>query len=168
VYGRAFYENVADALTGFLPPSLRAFEWYRSSHNLKLWYGDAEREHYEVQIIKTGSKKYDLGLEIGFHAEHKDAATNERVLADLVKAEKRWRGTLGKEPKAGTFIGGQFDKWRRISEVWDGVSDDPGVAVDAAERLATYIRTFEPIRGGDGRRAPARRATKQDRSGSRP
>jgi hypothetical protein len=143
VYGKAFYDTVADALTGFLPPSLRDFEWYRSSHNLKLWYGDEGREHYEVQIIKRGKI---LGLEIGFHAEHKDATRNENAIAKLLKVEKRWRAKLGKDPEAGAFIGTRFGNWRRISEVWDSVNDDPGVAVDAAERLASYIQTLEPLR----------------------
>jgi hypothetical protein len=148
VYGKGFYENVADALTGFLPPSLRDFEWYRTSANLKLWYGPEGKEHYEVQVVKFGPKKLDLGLEIGFHAEHKDGARNDDVLAGLVKAEKSWRTELGSEPEVGEFIGYQSKIWRRISEVWIGVTDDPGVAVDAAERLATYIKTLEPIRTG--------------------
>jgi hypothetical protein len=156
VYGRAFYDQVGDALTGFLPPSLRDFEWYRTSANLKLWYGDEGREHYEAQIVKIGPKKVDLGLEIGFHSEHKDPARNDGVLDALMKAEKRWRTDLGKDPEAGEFIGHQSKTWRRISEVWTGVTDDPFVAVDAAERLATYIKTFEPIRTGKVRRASAR------------
>jgi hypothetical protein len=156
VYGRTFYEQVADALTGFLPPSLRNFEWYRTSANLKLWYGDEGREHYEVQIVKIGPKKLDVGLEIGFHAEHKDKTLNDGVLEGLVKSEKRWRTELGKKPEVGEFIGYQSKTWRRISEVWTGVTDEPFVAVDAAERLATYIKTLEPIRTttGGARGAP--------------
>jgi hypothetical protein len=146
VYGRSFYEQVADALPGFLPPSMRNFEWYRTSANLKLWYGAEGREHYEVQIVKTGPKKLDLGLEIGFHAEHKDVARNDDTMQGLVKAEKRWRGELGKQPEVGEFIGYQSKVWRRMSEVWTGVTDDPFVAVDAAERLAMYIKALEPLR----------------------
>ena len=160
MYGRSFYEHVADAVTGFLPPSLRNFERYRTSANLKVWYGDGGKEHYEVQVVKYGPKRLDLGLEIGFHAEHKEAARNDEVVALLVKAEKKWRAKLGKQPEVGGFIGDRFPAWRRISEVWVGVSDDPGVAVDAAERLATYITTFEPIRTKPdslGAAPPARR-----------
>jgi hypothetical protein len=159
VYGRAFYEQVADALTGFLPPSLRDFQWYRTSANLKLWYGEEGREHYEAQIVKIGPKKVDLGLEIGFHAEHKDVARNDGVLSGLVGAEKRWRTDLGKEPEIGDFIGHQSKVWRRISEVWTGVTDDPFVAVDAAERLAVYITSFEPIRRGARGASPRQRKT---------
>lgn len=146
MYGRTFYDNVAHALSGFLPPALRGFEWQRSSRNLKLWYGSDECEHYEIQMVKTGSKKYDLGLEIGFHAEHKDIKANDDAVARIMKAEKNWRSKLGKEPELGPFIGYQVATWRRISEVWDRMTDDSGVAVDAAERLAAYIKTFEPIR----------------------
>src|SRR5687767_14932150 len=46
VYGRAFYDAVGDALMGFLPPSFRDFEWYRTGHNIKVWYGDDGKEHY--------------------------------------------------------------------------------------------------------------------------
>lgn len=148
MYGKGFYENVADALTGFLPPSLRDFQWYRTSANLKLWYGAEGKEHYEVQLVKIGAKRTDVGLEIGFHAEHADVARNDDVMHQLVGAEKRWRSELGKEPEVGEFIGYRSKTWRRISEVWTGVTDDPFVAVDAAERLAMYIKTFEPLRTG--------------------
>ena len=163
MYGRTFYEQVADALTGFLPPTLRNFQWYRTSANLKLWYGDEGREHYEVQIVKVGPKKLDLGLEIGFHAEHKDKARNDGVMDGLVKAEKRWRTDLGKEPEVGEFIGYQSKTWRRISEVWTGVTDETFVAVDAAERLASYIKTFEPIRATTGGARSASSSDNQER-----
>ena len=149
MYGRPFYDAVADALTGFLPPSLRNFEWYRTNHNLKLWYGENGREHYEVQIFKKGK---DVVLEVGFHAEHKDASANDEAVARLAGAEKTWRKKLGADPEVGSFIGRQT-AWRRISEIWgDGSTSqtpdlgDPELAIDAAMRLATYITTFEPLR----------------------
>jgi hypothetical protein len=144
VYGRAFYENVADAVTNFLPPAYRDFHRYSTAANLKLWYGDNGREHYEVQIVKRGKV---LGLEIGFHAEHRDVAANDVVLARLVKTEKQWRKTLGKDPEVGAFIGHLGKTWRRVSEVWeDSLTDGSETAVDAAERLATYITVLEPLR----------------------
>ena len=87
----------------------------------------------------------DLHLEVGFHAEHKDQAHNDEVLSRLLGGEKSWRKALGREPQAGPFLGRQ-SKWRRISEVWegDGLTDD--AAVEAAERLATYITALEPLR----------------------
>lgn len=143
MYGRPFYDAVADALTGFLPPSLRGFEWYRTSHNLKLWYAEGGREHYEVQILKHKRK---IVLEIGFHAEHKDSGANDDAIGKLVCLEKKWRTKLGSEPEAGAFIGHQSG-WRRISELWDA-TDDPEMAIDAAERLASYIKVLEPLRNG--------------------
>jgi hypothetical protein len=145
MHGRAFYDAVGDALTGFLPPSLRDFRCHRSSVNLKCWYADAEREHYEVQLIKWKQK---IGLEIGFHAEHKDAARNADAVARLMASETSWRKALGAEPEAGAFIGYQSKVWTRISEFWDGAQggDDPDLAIDAADRLASYITTFEPLR----------------------
>src|SRR5439155_11303392 len=100
----------------FLPPSLRRFGSYRTAHNIKLWYGDERREHYEVQHIRRGKGHV---LEIGFHAEHASADDNDQVLDRLAKREKAWRKTLGDEVEVGPFIGEQ-SSWRRVSETWDG------------------------------------------------
>ena len=93
---RAFFETVDDALHGFVPPALRDFDSHRTSMNLKVWY-DEGREHYEVQLVSGPA------LEVGFHAEHKDQARNEEVLARLLDSEKSWRKVLGREPAAGPF-----------------------------------------------------------------
>lgn len=142
---RAFYDAIADALTGFLPPALRNFEWYRTSHNLKLWYPPNTHEHYEVQHVRQGKT---ISLEVGFHAEYKERQRNETVLEGLVAKQKQWRKSLGAEPEAAPFIGYQSNTWRRISELWPDEGNDFDIAVDAAERLATYIKTFEPLRNG--------------------
>jgi hypothetical protein len=147
--GKTFYDDVADALAAFLPPKLRDFGSYRGSYNIKIWYGDEQREHYEAQYMKHNRK---IVLEIGFHAEHKDKARNDEILERLMSDEKKWRKELGQAPEAGPFIGLQSGSWRRISELWEGqIGGD--AAVDAAERLAAYIRTFEPLRNSS---APAR------------
>jgi len=144
---RAFFETVDDALHGFLPPALRDFESHRTSMNLKVWY-DEGREHYEVQLVSGPA------LEVGFHAEHKDAGRNEEILDRIVDGEKRWRKALGRAPKTGSFLGRQKN-WRRVSEVWegDGLTDD--AAVEAAERLGAYIEAFEPLRRGTTRKVRA-------------
>ena len=141
--GRAFYDDIYDAFTGFLPPGLRHFASYRTSHNIKVWYG-TDREHYEVQSIR---RRTGYELEIGFHAEYKEASRNEEVIELLAANEKAWRRALGRQPEAGAFIGYQTRTWRRLSEVWPG-TDDPEVAVDAAQRLAAYICALEPLRSG--------------------
>jgi len=138
---RAFFETVDDALHGFLPPSLRDFESHRTGMNLKVWYEEV-REHYEVQLVSGPA------LEVGFHAEHKDANRNEDVLARLLggeKGAKGWRKALGRDPEAGGFLGRQ-KTWRRISEVWDGEGLTEDAAVESAERLADYIAALEPLR----------------------
>ena len=140
---RAFFENVADALVNFLPPSRRNFSHYVTSRNLKLWYGSERKEHYEVQHIPSRGL-----LEIGFHSEHADRGRNDDAVAHLLAAEKRWRRTLGSDVEVGPFIGAQSGSWRRLSEVWRAAhwdADEP-TAVDAAERLATYIKALEPLR----------------------
>ncbi len=141
--GRAFFESVADALVNFLPPSRRDFSHYCTSANFKLWYGAERKEHYEVQHIASRG-----ALEIGFHSEHSNRTRNDDVVAQLLAAEKKWRRTLGSDVEVGPFIGAQSGSWRRVSEVWRAAhwDSDEATAVDAAERLAIYIKTFEPIR----------------------
>ena len=144
---RAFFETVDDALHGFLPPALRDFDSHRTGMNLRVWYEEG-REHYEVQLVSGPA------LEVGFHAEHKDAARNDDVLARLVDGEKGWRKALGRAPKKGPFLGRQKN-WRRISEVWDGDGLTEDAAVEAAERLGAYIEALEPLRRAGARKVKA-------------
>lgn len=129
-------------MAAFLPPSLRKFKLRRGGRNLKLWYGDQPHEHFEVQIIRRGRGQ---ALEVGFHSEHPSASRNDEVLSRLSKAARK----LGKGAEAGPFIGYQSKVWRRLSEVWDdGDFLNPDGATDAAERLATYVRTIGPHLAG--------------------
>ncbi|MBV8691175.1 MAG: hypothetical protein JOY57_05910 [Actinobacteria bacterium] len=155
---REFFAQVDMAVRGFLPPALRDFSARRSSGNLKVWYGDEEREHYEVQLLRGPA------LEVGFHTEHKDEARNEATLERLLDQETAWRKVLGSEPDAGKFLGRQ-SSWRRVSEVWDLPDFADEASIEAAERLADYIRAIEPVR--TGKKKPAVRATKAVRRSSR-
>lgn len=115
--------------------------------NLKVGPTSSHREHFEVQLFK-GRK--GMAIEIGFHAEHKAVADNEAALAAVLKHEKVWRKALGADPVAGPFAQGAKN-WRRVSEVWDGMSFDGGVAVDAGERLVTYLTALAPVLRKEGR-----------------
>ena len=142
---RVFFEQVVEALVGFLPPERRGFSSRVTGRNAKVWFGAETREHYEVQILRRDGVPV---LEIGFHAEHPDAARSEEVLSSLISAEPRWRRSLGPEVETGPFLG-RAGGWRRASETWDAADlSDPGTAVEAADRLAEYIATFEPLRRG--------------------
>ncbi len=149
---RAFFQDVADALAGFLPPDLRGFSSQVTSRMVKVWYGEW-RDHYEVQLVGSHTlparlRKAGPVLEIGFHSEHPDPEESSRVIRSL--PEPRWRRALGPDAEVGPCFGS--DRWARLSEVWQGDGTDaPEAAVDAAERLAAYIKTIEPLR------APARR-----------
>lgn len=84
-----------------------------------------------------------LALEIGFHAEHPERADNEAVLASLLVEEKRWRGSLGRAPESGEFLG--RPGWTRISETWpDPDLEDTSLALGMATRLVDYITAVEP------------------------
>jgi hypothetical protein len=155
---REFFDHLDMALRGFLPPALRDFSARRSSANLKVWFGEEEREHYEVQLLRGPA------LEVGFHTEHKDEARNEATLERLLEQEKAWRKVLGPEPDAGPFLGRQ-SSWRRVSEVWDLPEVEDEASIEAAERLADYIRAIEPVR--TGRKKPAVRARTGVRRSSR-
>ena len=142
---RAFFEQVVETLVGFLPPEQSRFSSRITGRNAKVWFGAEPREHYEAQLVRRDGATV---LEIGFHAEHPDPQRSESVLQRLLAGERGWRRKLGREVETGTFLG-RPSPWRRASETWSDVDlDDPGTAVDAADRLAAYIMAFEPLRLG--------------------
>src|SRR2546422_7080313 len=98
---RAVFEQVIEALVGFLPPDRRGFSSRVTGRNAKVWFGAEAREHYEVQVLRRDGAR---ALEIGFHAEHPDSARSEDVVAQLVSDERRWRRSLGREVEIGSFL----------------------------------------------------------------
>jgi len=144
-----FYE-VGDALRALVPPDLGRLQHRARRYGIKVWF-DADappREHYEAQVISPrsvdGAKV--LALEVGFHAEHPQVSTNDDVITHLLKRERRWRATLGKEAVVGPFLG-RADTWRRISETWaDPDLDDGELAMEIAARLTDYVSALEPAR----------------------
>lgn len=150
---RAFFAQVADALPGFLPPAHRDFQYRVGARNCKVWFA-SWHEHYEVQAIaRAALRAAGIGgtaeaLEIGFHAEHPRSDDNDGVLARIAASERAWRKKLGRDPVTGPFVGRreQSDRWRRVSELWDDPRlDEDGAVIEAAERLAAYIRVLEPL-----------------------
>jgi hypothetical protein len=140
---RAFFADVVESLVGFLPPERRGFSSRVTGRNAKVWFGAEAREHYEAQLVRRDGATV---LEIGFHAEHPDAARSEAVIERIMAGERRWRRTLGRHVETGAFLG-RPSPWRRASETWDDADlDDPGTAVEAADRLAAYISALEPLR----------------------
>ena len=105
---RAFFEQVVEALVGFLPPERRGFSSRVSGRNAKLWFGDEAREHYEVQLVRQRGATV---LEVGFHAEHSDAARNEAAIARILAAEGDWRFRLPPLVQ------------RRVRHGWQGAPD---------------------------------------------
>ena len=140
---RAFFEQVIETLVGFLPPEQSRFSSRVTGRNAKVWFGTEAREHYEAQLVRRDGGTV---LEIGFHAEHPDAARSDAVLHRLLAGEGRWRRALGPDVETGPCLG-RPSPWRRASETWaDADLDDPGTAVEAADRLAAYITALEPLR----------------------
>jgi len=151
---RSFLDEAEEGLVSFLPdvPSRSGRRITRSSNNIRVLHPPEDAEHYELSLLE-GPK--GLRIEVGFHAEHRSAERNDAVVQVLTEAEGEWRDLLGDEPEAGPFLG-RPRPWRRVSEVWDDTAGfEDGVAVEAAERLATYVEVFEPIRAEARRRATA-------------
>ena len=84
---RAFFEQVIEALVGFLPPDRRGFSSRVTGRNAKVWFGAEAREHYEVQVLRRDGAR---ALEIGFHAEHPDSARSEELRDSRSKSRERW------------------------------------------------------------------------------
>ena len=138
-----FFGQVRDAVEGFVAlvdPNLRT-----SSHGrgVKVWFGDATREHYEAQLVRVEDREL---LEIGFHAEYPEAAKNAEVLSRLTAQETTWRRKLGQEPAAGPFLGRRG--WTRVSECWDPPKATLDTAIEVAARLADFVIAIEPRRRG--------------------
>ncbi len=145
----SLFEEVAEALRGLLSNELGQVRcrWHR--YGIKVWFGPERppREHYEAQVIGPDYvESATLGLEVGFHAEHRDAADNDRIIAHLLDTEKEWRPKIGADAVIGPFLG-RADTWRRISEIWvDPDLDSTDLAFEVASRIGEYAAALEPVR----------------------
>lgn len=146
------FDEAAQALRGLLPPELGPVQCRAHRYGLKVWRGDAgraPRQHYEAQVVgaRHVPEASVLAIEVGFHSELPDPAENQRSLAALVQAERRWRKALGPEAVAGPFLDDRHG-WQRLSETWaDPDLDDPELGFELAARLTDYITALEPLRG---------------------
>lgn len=143
------FEEVAEAVRGLAPPDLGAFHHRTHGYGTKIWFGepDPPREHYEAQVIGAEhvADADVLAVEVGFHAEHRDPAANDAVIARLREAEGRWREMLGEDAEVGPFLG--RDGWLRVSETWaDPNLDDVELGTELAIRLVDYVTALEPAR----------------------
>jgi len=142
---RSFFHQVQDAFEGFVRDVDGSLHTTAHKRGLKVWYDDANREHYEAQLIRLDGEP---ALEIGFHAEYPKPEENDAVLRRLAQHEAAWREELGDEPEVGVFLGA--DRWRRISETWEPPDpDDVDAAIEVAARLADYVTVIEPVRRAD-------------------
>lgn len=145
------FDEVGEALRALVPPELGVVRTRHHRYGIKVWFGADKppREHYEAQVIgaKHVPEASVLAIEVGFHAEHRDPAENERAIARLRSGEKAWRKHLGHDVVAGAFIDDR-QGWQRVSETWaDPDLGDPDLAMELAARLTDYVTTLEPLRG---------------------
>jgi hypothetical protein len=140
----SFFDHVLDVVIGFVADVPGPVRTSVHRGGLKVWFADANREHYEAQLIRVDGEPV---LEIGFHAEHPKPDANDAVLSRLVAGRRAWQKSLGKDAVPGEFLG--QGKWRRISETWPvPEEDDVDAAIEVAARLADYVHALEPIRRG--------------------
>lgn len=144
------FDEASEALRSLLPTDLGEVRTKHHRYGLKVWFGPARptREHYEAQVLgaRHVPEATALALEVGFHAEHRDPAENEHVVARIAGGATRWRRRLGEQVVTGAFIDDRHG-WQRISEVWlDPDLGDPELPLEVATRLADYITAFEPLR----------------------
>ena len=130
---RDFYADVAGELPALLPPELRDFGTSRMGRVFKVFYED-RRQHFELWFR-------DGGLEVALHLEGGEAEDGP-VLRSLESKLGTIRRRLGGEVRLEPFGRG----WTHLYELWPGVSREPGLAREATERLAEYVRLLEPIR----------------------
>ena len=143
------FDQVAEVTRSMVPDDLGVLHLRARRWALKVWFGPAEpvKAHYEAQLLgrQHVPGATALGLEIGFHAEHRDPADNDACLTRIQRAAD-WRAELGPEAEVGGFIG-RPDQWRRVSEIWvDPDLSDDGIAWEIAARLTDYIVAIEPHR----------------------
>jgi hypothetical protein len=130
---RDFYAGVAEELPALLPSDLRGFEVARMGRVFKVWY-EERRHHFELWFR-------DGGLEVAFHLEGRPE-DDETVLAMLHAKLPSIRRSLGGDIRLESF----GPHWTHLYEHWSGASRAPGLASEAAERLAEFIRLLEPMR----------------------
>jgi hypothetical protein len=152
VFELPLFDEVAEAVRALVPRDLGDLHCRSRRYGVKVWFGGGAsrpgREHYEAQVIgaREVADARVLAIEVGFHAEHPDAALNDAVIARLVADERTWRKDVGKEAVVGPFLG-RADTWRRISETWpDPDLSDPDLPFEVGARLTDYITALEPRR----------------------
>ena len=143
------FDEVGELVHTMAPNDLGTIHMRSHRRGIKVWFGPKNpiKEHYEAQFIprRNVDGADGLALEIGFHAEHKDEATNAAILDVFDAAKTSWRRELGEETESGTFLGN--DTWRRVSDVWlEPEVDDPELGFEIASRLVDYLMVLEPIR----------------------
>jgi hypothetical protein len=141
---RAFFDQIDDELRGLVGPALRDFHSFKSSALVKVWFADPA-VHFEAQRLSLRwAPDPTHRCEVGLHLEHTAASRNDEILRALV-ARTTWRKALP-AAVAGEAIGPQASVWRRISEIVEGAgTDDPDLAGEIAERLASYVKALEPL-----------------------
>ncbi len=155
------FEEVGEAVRSMAPDDVGTVRFRAHRRGLKVWCippgiaadqveaagGKAPREHYEAQVLTRRHVDGTEGtaLEIGYHAEHRDPASNAAAVETIAATESTWRTILGDEAEIGEFFA--MPDWRRVSEVWlEPDLDDPELAVEVASRLVDYLEAIEPAR----------------------
>jgi hypothetical protein len=144
------FEQVADLVWAMVPEELGTLRRRTHRRGIKVWFDLAKppRQHYEAQLLarRHVDGREGSALEIGFHAEEREADLNAAALKQILRSETAWRTILGPTAEAGEFY--DAPNWRRVSEAWlEPDLEDPELPFEIASRLVDYIEAIEPARG---------------------
>lgn len=142
---KSFYDQVEDELRGLLGPTYSEYKSRRDPRFIKIWFDDPS-VHFEAQHIgpRWGPRGKSV-IEVGLHFEADSAETNDELLKQVTAQSSKWQKKLPQAGGARAF-GPQSDTWRRLSELITSEDfNDPDLAGEVAERLATYVLNLRPL-----------------------
>jgi hypothetical protein len=133
-----FMRGLRNLVPEYLPDGYQKCKFGRTDWFFQLYYGNEARIHYEVS--RTWSRK-SRQLEIGLHFESRDKDLNRHLLEQFQRYLFELREELGEK-----IVAEQWDRgWTKVYEAYPSEALTRQAQQFAAERLATFIATVQPL-----------------------
>ncbi|MCI0711218.1 MAG: hypothetical protein L0154_13755 [Chloroflexi bacterium] len=133
-----FMNGLTKIVPDLLPKQLQDFKYGNTNWLFQMYYGRDKGIHYEISRVwnKTGRV-----LEVGLHFESCDRARNQQLIEYFQRYIFEIRETLGEQ-----IVAEQWDRgWTKIYEVYPSEQLTSEHQQFAAQRLATFIETIQPL-----------------------
>lgn len=133
-----FMNGLTKIVPDLLPKQLQDFKYSNTNWLFQMYYGRDKRIHYEISRVwnKTGRV-----LEVGLHFESREKARNQQLIEYFQRYIFEIRETLGEQ-----IVAEQWDRgWTKIYEVHPSEKLTPEHQQFAAQRLANFIETIQPL-----------------------